>query len=78
MTMQEGRGNDGLCGIVPSWHVTLSAFLRHVTALKKCHVPLISQTNVRPVTPEIVGSSPVAPAKDFNGLSGGRFFTSNF
>jgi hypothetical protein len=50
MAMQE-PGNDGLCGIVASGHVTLSAFLRHVTALKKCHVPLIYQTNVQPVTP---------------------------
>jgi hypothetical protein len=53
--------------------VTLSVFLGHVIALKKCHVSLISQANVRPVTPEVAGSSPVAPAKDFNGLSGGRF-----
>ena len=38
-------------GDVPSWHVTLSTFLRHVVALKKCHVSLISQANIRPVTP---------------------------
>jgi hypothetical protein len=53
-------------------------FLLRVIAVKKCHVSLISQANVRPVTPEVVGSSPVAPAEDFNGLNGGRFFASNF
>jgi hypothetical protein len=30
---------------------------------------LISQHFHRPVTPEVAGSSPVAPAKDFNGLA---------
>lgn len=42
---------SGLDGHVPSRHVTLSAFLLHVIALKKRHVSLISQTNVRPATP---------------------------
>jgi hypothetical protein len=60
MTIQES--GERWFVIVASWHVTLFTFLRYVTALKKCHVPLISQTNVRPVTPEVAGSSPVAPA----------------
>jgi hypothetical protein len=42
-----------LDGDAPSWHVTLSIFLLPVIALKKCHVSLISQANVRPVTPEV-------------------------
>jgi hypothetical protein len=41
-------------------HVTLSTFVVHVIALKKCHVSLIFQTNVRPVTPEAEGSPPIA------------------
>jgi hypothetical protein len=49
-------------------HVTLFTFLLHATALEKCHVSLTFQTNVRPVTPEVAGSSPVAPAKEFKHL----------
>jgi hypothetical protein len=40
-----------LDGDVPGWHVTLSTFLGHVTAFKKCHASLISQPKVRRVTP---------------------------
>jgi len=47
------HGLSGLDGDVPDWHVTLSTFLVHVIALKKCHVPLISHANVRPVTPAL-------------------------
>ena len=48
--------------LVWSWHVTLSIFLLLVIALKKCHVSLISQTNVRPVTPapKVVKADPSA------------------
>jgi len=48
--ISQHHGPSGLDGDVPSWHVTPSAFLVHVSALKKCHVSLISQPNVRPVT----------------------------
>jgi hypothetical protein len=45
-----------------------SARRLRVAALKKRHLPLISQANIRPVTPAVAGSNPVAPAEDFNEL----------
>jgi hypothetical protein len=49
--------------------VTKLLFLAHVIARIFCNGPLISQHFRRPVTPEVAGSSPVAPAKDFNDLA---------
>jgi hypothetical protein len=42
--------------------VTKCVFLAPVIARKFCNRPLISQHFHRPVTPEVAGSSPVAPA----------------
>jgi hypothetical protein len=42
--------------------VTKCAFLAPVIARRFCNGPLISQHFHRPVTPEVAGSSPVAPA----------------
>jgi hypothetical protein len=43
--------------------VTKCAFLTPVIERRFCNGPLISQHFHRPVTPEVGGSSPVAPAK---------------
>ena len=45
--------------------VTKCAFLPPVIARRFCNGPLISQHFHGPVTPEVAGSSPVAPAKEF-------------
>jgi len=42
--------------------VTKLSFLVHVIARIFCNGPLISQHFRRPFTPEVAGSSPVAPA----------------
>jgi hypothetical protein len=44
---------------------------RPVRALKWLNQTLIFQIHCRPVTPEVAGSSPVAPASNFNGLAEG-------
>jgi hypothetical protein len=51
--------------------VTKCAFLAPVIARRFCNGPLISQHFQRPVTPEVAGSSPVAPAMISKGYGGG-------
>ena len=54
-------GSDG--------QLQLLAILGPLPAPKQLQLPLISKENLRPVTPKVAGSSPVAPAIYFKGLA---------
>jgi hypothetical protein len=63
-----GVGPDERPGVGWVWELQLSALFGRLQPQKNLQLSLIPLNFVRPVTPKVAGSSPVAPAFSINDL----------